>query len=190
MRGITHSVTNTAIWLTAIGGYQLATSSMQPAPLVIGTILVVGASRLPDIDHPKSAPGRRLDQLMPGFPAWLAKTFGKRRSPAHWGTVPVLVGIALVATAQITIPALWWVGAAIGSSWLLHIIGDCLTWQGAPLFAPFSLRMVRPRYGRRFECGGRFENFVVLPTCVVWCAVAAVTAGYGLIHPFLAALTS
>ena len=70
-------------------------------------------------------------------------------------------------------PQLAWFGAALGLGWLAHIVGDCLTWQGAPLFAPFIFRPIRSPYGYRFKTGGTFECAVIRRLMKIWAIVAA-----------------
>lgn len=69
-------------------------------------------------------------------------------------------------------PCLAWVGIAVGLSLLVHILGDCLTWQGAPLLAPFVRKNIRPPYGWRFQTGGRFELLIVRWTFISWLIAA------------------
>jgi hypothetical protein len=154
----------------------VATGHIHPLPATVGTALVVLASRVPDIDHPNSKPGMHVNRLLPGFPQWLHDTWGTRRSPFHWGTSAVLVGLVHSLVAVQIDPRLWWVGLAIGGSWLLHILADCLTWLGAPLFAPVTMHMIRPRYGRRIECGGVVDRQVIglISSFAVFCAVLGV----------------
>jgi hypothetical protein len=190
VRGITHTWTNTAGWLTGVVVFQATTGRLLLAPMILGGALVVATSRLPDIDHPDSGPGRRMSRLLPGFPQLLKRAFGVRRSPTHWGGVAVCAGILTGSLASVVSPSLWWVGLAIGGSWLAHIAGDCLTWQGAPLYAPLSLRMIRPRRGNRFECGGTFERRLVQPAAMAWCLLAGVGATWPVLSAFYHHLSS
>lgn len=173
MRGITHTTVNVAIWLTTVTACQTTTNRMLLAPATIGTALVAATSRLPDIDHSRSGPGHRMNRILPGFPTWLETTFGIRRSPFHWGTAPLALGTAITLLTTHINPSIWWIGVAIGGSWWLHIAADCLTWMGAPLFAPLTFKMIRPRYGHRFKTGGAFERCCILIPASVWCCLAA-----------------
>lgn len=185
MLGRTHTTINAASWLTAITAVQLATDRPLTTPTIVGTALTIATSRLPDVDHPKSSCGYRVNRLLPGLPTWLEQKFGARKSPMHWGGVAIVCGLLVSTVASLASPSLWWLGAATGGSWLLHIAGDCLTWQGAPLLAPVSPRMVRPRYGRRFRCGGRFERRFVLPAASAWCTVSALLVSANIYRAFL-----
>lgn len=171
MRGLTHTTINTAAWLTGIAAYQ---QTNRPATIAAtaGTILVVATSRLPDVDHAKSGPGYRMNRLIPGLPKYLEEKFGVRKSPLHWGLIPILIGVTCSILATQIHPSLWWTGIAIGGSWWMHIAADCLTWMGAPLIAPLSFKMIRPRYGYRFKTGGRFERCIVFVVALIWCGLA------------------
>lgn len=179
MLGTTHSIANAAAWLTAVTISQIATGQSQITPAIVGTSLVVGISRLPDVDNPDSVPGRNVNKVIPGLPAWLDRVFGHRKSPLHWGGSAILAGALISVLALQFVPSFWWTGLAVGGSWFLHVAGDCLTWQGAPLLAPVSFHMVRPRYGRRFQCGGRFERRIILPVVTIWCCAASIIASLG-----------
>lgn len=157
MMGPTHIAINAATWTSGVAAYQAATGRIAFFPATVGTLLVIATSRIADVDSPDSAIGSRV----PRFSRWLDAHFGHRRSPFHWGTVPIQIGCLLCLASLFTAPSWWWVGLAVGGSWWLHIAADCLTWMGAPLMAPISMRMVRPRYGRRIQCGGLLEREVI-----------------------------
>lgn len=62
-------------------------------------------------------------------------------------------------------------GAAV---WLTHILGDYLTWKGAPLLAPFTHRPVRLPYGLRIQTNGLFERLVIRRFAEFWAVTATV----------------
>jgi membrane-bound metal-dependent hydrolase YbcI (DUF457 family) len=163
MLGRTHIAINGTIWSTGVAVIQGVTWHPQILPATAGLALVVLASRVADIDTPDSGAGKQLDTIMPGLPRWLDNTFGHRKSPTHWALSAVFVGGLAAALAIAVSPSLWWIGLAIGGSWLAHILADCCTWMGAAAFAPITRKMIRLPYGRRIECGGWIETEIVAP---------------------------
>lgn len=116
-------------------GYCLATG--QDASSAATAIAGIGAL-LPDIDHPQSAVGRRIQFL--SVP--LAKVFG-HRGVTH----------SLLAVAGVLFALLHWSGYGPGIigplcvGYLSHLAGDMLTPSGVPLLWPlrrtFSMNMFR-----------------------------------------------
>jgi membrane-bound metal-dependent hydrolase YbcI (DUF457 family) len=174
MIGLNHRLINIAAWATGITTLNLVHVHPGPAATWIGGAICYAVARWPDIDNPDSAPGHRLNRIIPSASTWIESMFG-HRGITHWGGTAVSLGTLTGTLAVMVDPSLWWIGLAVGVGLLLHIACDCLTWLGAPLLAPFRMRMVRPRYGRRFECGGRFERTVVTPTTFVWCMLSLVS---------------
>lgn len=162
-----HAITGAAAWLTT-------SAALHPHPTVAaaGTIIAWYAARLPDVDNPNSRPAHQLNRIAPGLPRWLNRHAG-HRGITHWGSVAFFVGLLIASLFSLVVPPLWWLGLAVGIGWITHILGDCLTWDGAPLLAPFTFRPVRPPYGLRFKVGGRIERYIVHPLAVLWAVAAA-----------------
>jgi membrane-bound metal-dependent hydrolase YbcI (DUF457 family) len=97
-----------------------------------------------------------------------------RRFRRRLWSVGIIVGIIISATITITPTAIWGIGVAVTVGWTTHILGDCLTYQGAPALGPFTLRPVRTPYGYRFPVGGTIETGLVYPTVLTWAIVATV----------------
>lgn len=95
----------------------------------------------------------------------------RRFSRKLWG-VGVLVGVVAGISIDFTPTAIWAIGIAITVGWSTHILGDCVTYQGAPALGPFTLRPVRTPYGARFAVGSSFETGLVYPTVLTWAIVA------------------
>lgn len=127
----------------------------------------IAGSYLPDIDHPKSAFGRRVLPL--SLP--ISAIFG------HRGITHSL--IAVVAMSGL----LWWVfqhanweqgisvpvlvGIAVG--YLSHLLGDWLTNSGVPLLWPSKRRFVSPLK----LCTGDFREYILGLLMYGWVGVTA-----------------
>lgn len=94
MMGITHGVSGATIWVASTTILDLP-----PDQVLLGGVLTMGASILPDIDHPNSTVSRSLGKLSQGF-AWLvSKIAGGHRNGTHSIIgVLILLGIALLTT--------------------------------------------------------------------------------------------
>ncbi|MBB3053558.1 membrane-bound metal-dependent hydrolase YbcI (DUF457 family) [Prauserella isguenensis] len=71
------------------------------------------------------------------------------------------------------------VGVAAGLGCLVHTLGDMITLSGAPILFPIPIAgetyyEVRPPRALRFRTGGKVENWLVTPLCLL--AIAAATA--------------
>lgn len=95
-----------------------------------------------------------------------------RRIHRHLWGVGIIIGLVVGAIADFTPTAIWAVGVAVCVGWTTHILGDCVTYQGAPALGPFTLRPVRTPYGARFAVGSSFETGLVYPTVLTWAIVA------------------
>lgn len=94
MMGITHGVSGATIWVASTTILDLP-----PDQVLLGGVLTMGASILPDIDHPNSTVSRSLGKLSQGF-AWLVSNIaGGHRNGTHSIIgVLILLGIALLTT--------------------------------------------------------------------------------------------
>lgn len=94
MMGITHGVSGMTLWVgtTTILG-------LSPDVVLLGGVLTMGSSILPDIDHPNSTVSRSLGRLSQGF-AWLVSHLagGHRRGTHSIAGVVILLLIALLTT--------------------------------------------------------------------------------------------
>jgi membrane-bound metal-dependent hydrolase YbcI (DUF457 family) len=117
-------------------------------PGVLPVACAVVGSLGPDIDGVGTIarPSKFLPQI---FPKWLMdfvdwfgihfsklvkKVFG-HRGMLHWP----LIGLAMVGAGyQFHYPVLMW----LGIGWLLHLVGDLITYEGIPLFAPLTSKKI------------------------------------------------
>lgn len=180
MMGRTHQVINGAS-VAFVAAIASAAGGRVPTLAVLAA--TAGAwftARWPDVTNPRSRPGRRLARHAP----WLALAIqgdgtGRDNHRQSWSH-SVFTGAILAAAGGVLAvfaagPWWWWMGAVPGTSWILHVMADCLTWEGAEALSPVSSRTVRPRYGRRIECGGWAESHLVLPiTLALWAMAIAV----------------
>jgi membrane-bound metal-dependent hydrolase YbcI (DUF457 family) len=74
---------------------------------------------------------------------------------------PIPVVLVVVCTTSIDLTS---VPVALAIGCLAHVVGDCLTNSGCPIFWPLS--DARLKFGL-FRTNGRFERFVVFPLLVV-----------------------
>ena len=148
----THTPINLATWTTAIATIH----PTNPLPLILGSALVALVAGVPDVDNHKSKWGRRH----PKTSALLERHWEHRESPTHWAAPPIILGTLIGYLCHLAYPTLWWIGAAIGGSWLMHLLADTLTYQGVQLFKPFTNKIIRPRYGHRIQCGGKAETVI------------------------------
>lgn len=68
------------------------------------------------------------------------------------------------------------VGVSLGVGYLIHIIGDCFTTSGAPVFFPIKIRG-KLWYDIRFlkiKAGGVVENFVFMPLFIIVVVVSLI----------------
>jgi len=154
--------------------------SVPPLVIVGCTAIAWWSARWPDVANPKSRPGRRLVRWAPTLAELIQWDDGRpdaghRRNWSH----SLLFGLLIAATggnlsAFAAGPWWWWIGAMVGMSWMMHILADCLTCQGAAVLYPVSLRVLRPRYGARMQSGGCVERAVVVPIVLALWVLAIV----------------
>lgn len=162
MIGINHRLSGLAAWMTGSAIIQ------PPIPVIIaGAAMTYGAAGLPDIDNPDSHAGHQLNRIIPGASEAIHDLVG-HRTVTHWAATGIVLGLIVGFGAFLVHPSLWWIGLAFGGGWVIHSIGDCLTWSGSPLLGPFIRRPVRPPYGWRFQVGGKFEIQVITPLMIIW----------------------
>lgn len=163
-----------------------------PIPQRVGYLVVCAVFALvPDLDH-KSA---RLSNYLPPISWWLCRLltwvskvafYATReekdtdRSNGHRALTHTFVfalalfpsALALIAILPWSIgyPALWAMACTVGA--LAHILGDCCTEHGCPVFWPIPIRGARwRRFGIpvwfRFKTGKWVEKSVISPMLVV-----------------------
>lgn len=123
-----HVALGAAAWLVA--SPHLGLGPAGPA----GLLLAVGASLLPDIDHPKSWVGRRTGSLSVALSAMLG----------HRGVTHSLVAIAVCAWVLLHNGAPRWAAEAAAVGYASHLFGDLLTPAGLRLFWPLRRTFAIP----------------------------------------------
>ena len=175
MMGRTHQVINAAAVSAVAAAVPVAGGRTQPLVVVAATAMAWATARWPDVTNARSRPGRQLARCAPVLAVAIqGHGSGHRRGWSHSVfTGMTVAGVGGGLAVQVAGPW-WWIGAVPGLSWTLHVLSDCLTWDGVAALLPVSRRVVRPRYGLRIECGGRAERFVVLPAVLVLWVLAIV----------------
>jgi inner membrane protein len=145
MRTPTHAAFGLLVSTTALSFWSV------PVHLDPGALAgAVAGSLLPDLDAPRSLPGR----LWPRLSRRLEARF------AHRGATHSLAALGAVAIAAL--PVGLWRGAWLASLLLgcaSHLLADCMTKAGAPLFYPRPHACVLPGPERfRFACGAAGEK--------------------------------
>lgn len=179
MMGHTHQVINAGSVVVVLAIAAAAGETVSPVVVLAAAVVAWATARWPDVTNGRSRPGRRLARCVPELAAVIQGSGtgrdGHRRGWSHaLATGLVLAGVGGGLAVQMAGPSWWWMGAIPGMSWMLHVLADCLTWDGAAALLPLSRRVVRPRYGRRIECGGRAEQLIVIIMLVAWMLSVAV----------------
>lgn len=167
MLGPSHRVLAAVSWMTI--ATQLGAPTWQVVAGAAPAAVFSAGLLSPDIDN--TPMWKRLDRWVPD--EWLGDggPLGHREL-THWWGLP-----AIVAASLQTMPAPWWVWAAI-VGWVSHIAGDLIfgkrgygTPRGIPL-APWWWHV-----GVGLKCGGLGERTLVpvLGLAAVWLAVGAPT---------------
>lgn len=172
MMGDTHFLSGAATW---VGGCGLIahTGLVDPGLAVSlgGAILCAVGALGPDIDHPRSTISR-IGGVVTGALSWLVRCAAGHRDATHYGITAVVAGLVSGLLVCLADPSCWWVGAAVGAGWLVHILGDALTPEGVPLWGPWSRRRVRVL--GLVRTGGRVE---VLVRGVLWVGLVVGVVG-------------
>jgi membrane-bound metal-dependent hydrolase YbcI (DUF457 family) len=168
MMGVTHRLSGAVVWTAGCAGLAQVGHAPGLVPTVAGAVLCGVGALLPDLDHPQSMASRSLGWVSRLVSAGVRLGCG-HRGPTHWGIVGVMLGLAVGALAALVEPSLWWVGLAVGAGHVVHVLGDCLTDAGAPLFGPWCRRPVGVWVPLRFKTGRRgcrVELWLVRPVLV------------------------
>lgn len=163
----THAMTGLAVWMSGDAITRALDTGHHYYVTLAGALIVWVAAKAPDVDNPDSRPGRQVNKLIPGMSDAIEAAFG-HRGLTHWATTGASIGAALGFVAYLIHPSLWWIGLAVAVGWITHIAGDCVTYQGAPMFGPLRRDPIRLPYGYRIKCGGPIEARIVYPLAFVW----------------------
>jgi membrane-bound metal-dependent hydrolase YbcI (DUF457 family) len=186
MMAFSHAPSGAAVWL------PLAAASGVPAGTNLACAAVAAvAALLPDLDHPSAF----LARAIPGggvLARVVAGVTGGHRRGTHTIVAALIVGMVCTALAAGTPwAAARTAAAAVFVGYLVHIVGDCLTYGGCPVFLPFSRRRFSARL---FRTGSTFETLIVAPTfgaIVVWQAYGPATVvGQALFNVVLGTLVA
>ncbi len=139
--------------LFALGGYTFYSNQASNVfELLIGAIMAVLGSLLPDIDHPRSWIGHRL----PGISSMVSRFFG-HRNLLH---SPIALVVICVSSWYLFQGSIFvFVGYAFCLGYFTHLFADWLTHRGIPIFWP-----VKKKYRAlfSFRTGGIVEHGVTI----------------------------
>ncbi len=102
MMGKTHGVSGLTLWV--VGSTMI---SLPPEDVVLGGILTMGASILPDIDHPNSTVSRSLGILSRGFSWLVSHIAGGHRKGTHSLIGVIILGILAFGTTVVGWGWIW-----------------------------------------------------------------------------------
>ena len=109
------------------------------------TLVAAIGGLMPDLDHPKSALGRRIPLI--SYP--LSQLFGHRGFTHSLLMVVILLAVLVFGTTSPSFDGLRWMVMPLIIGYLSHILGDALTPSGVPLFYPnkktYSLNLFQTR---------------------------------------------
>lgn len=155
MMAVTHQMLGLTFGLVAISIcsiFQIIPNNL--FDLTNFLVLVLFGSLLPDLDTPKSKLGRKVPII--SYPMnWI---FGHRKITHSllFVVITLILGILIGQALKLTFSLQ--IALAIGT--LSHILGDYVTNNGVPLFAPFSKK--RYKFFVTFNTNSLTERFVSL----------------------------
>lgn len=190
MMGRTHATSGAALWLAGTAAVTHLGVHLNLFHTAIGTAVCAAAALWPDLDHPSSKVARSL-----GLPTrLLAKLVGRLCAALHkatktpkdradldghrtlthtivWALASGLVVTAALLALGIHWPAVvdWaWLGAPVAAGCIAHLIGDCLTNTGCPVFWPVVIAGKRwyPFGPRLMGTNGPGERHLMMPLFV------------------------
>ncbi|TSC93899.1 MAG: Membrane protein containing DUF457, transmembrane [Candidatus Berkelbacteria bacterium Licking1014_85] len=166
MTGKTHQI----VGISAGVGYFLYSFEPQYSPATFGVILFGSHlfSLLPDLDRSTA----KFWEFMP-YGKVLGKItdpFVKHRNITHSLLGFIIIGFLLQLLLQ-KFPEYWGINIhavfiSILVAYASHIVCDCLTVEGVPLFFPLKTRVGFPPFpfdGARIMTGKWFENLIIFP---------------------------
>jgi inner membrane protein len=164
MMGPTHFVIGGATWLGAMAVLTRANPSNVTPVIILGGYVIASISALePDIDTKNSLASKMLGPITQVISYVVRKAFGGHRKITHSLIGMGLVGLGVFGVSQwLHIPP--WIGAAIMTGWISHVLADMTTREGCPLLWPIS----KKKYGLHFvETGKRLERYVIHPLALI-----------------------
>lgn len=127
-----------------------------------GTMAAAIGGLLPDLDHPKSALGRRI----PLVSTPISRIFGHRGITHSLLAVVVMLLGLLTMTLQYQWSFVGWLVPPILVGYLSHILGDSFTPSGVPIFWPkpktYSFNLFKTWSWQETACMGAFTIAVIL----------------------------
>lgn len=199
MLGVSHATSAAAVWLAVCAAVHAAGQPVEPLPALVGGVVCLAGSLVPDFDHPRSIASNCLPPITNVF-AWLVRRLsravyvatamrgdrhdddaGTHRALTHTAAFAVLAGAVLAGVVHV-VAGWWppaeewmWLGWPLGLGCLIHVAGDCCTRSGCPVLWPVPVGGLRwRRFGApiRFVTGGRGE--AVAMTLLICATGAAV----------------
>ncbi len=167
MLGNTHKIAGlcAGFWITDLLEISIFQNPYEYCGIIAASVL---GSLLPDADMPNSTIGREL--YVAFLPIYLIRSLSRflslfikkastvSRSLSHRGLshspllwIIILFALKAVPWLNIHMP---WLAASLVTGAFTHLILDYFT-GGIPLFAPFSLKRIKPPFS--FKTGGYFE---------------------------------
>lgn len=119
----------------------------------------------------------------------LAKKFMDKvkKSNAAGEIVAILISLVVAVGLVNAIPtgsSFWWLGVSIAFGMTLHVLGDCFTTAGAPIFFPITA-LVKGKFWwtTRFlsiKAGGPFEQYVFVPAFILISIIGAIKIAFNI----------
>jgi len=178
MRAPTHITA--ALLFTAVG-FSLAGRPLHTDGWAMGSALLGGV--LPDIDHPRSPWGKRLLGRVSNY----IRRRWSHRTATHSLRALLVLGGAMAPFAMLGQGPAY---AALLLGFASHLLLDCATKKGVPLFYPEKIQCVFPRHEKwRLETGSRGEwvLLVVLLLGLVGCGGVSAMGGFRRVVRYVAA---
>lgn len=112
-----------------------------------------------------------------------------KKSNAVGEIIAIAVSVTLTLTLMAMIPTgtgFLWLGVAVAFGMTIHILGDCFTTAGAPIFFPLS-GFIKGKFWwtTRFlpiKAGGPFESYVFVPIFTLLAIIGSAKIIFGIIN--------
>ncbi|AFY71955.1 Protein of unknown function DUF457, transmembrane (plasmid) [Thalassoporum mexicanum PCC 7367] len=118
----------------ALSCYWLFSLAIGRPVFILDSLVALFAGLLPDIDHPRSALGRKL----PFISVPLSAIFGHREFTHSLLAVAIVTGALIYFLSDPRYSQWYWVITPLCIGYLSHILGDLLTPPGVPLLYPWK----------------------------------------------------